>query len=185
MKVLLVNGSPHKQGCTFTALSEIASVLTEEGIGSEVYWIGNNPKKPFENDLSSFRHEAIISCPAVLPSKLKPLISLLQKNEIRNLYLITQLVDAYKTEQRNQIEAMLKEISEHGVQVLFEEKEKKKFAVFDRRVIWYGNVSFYGFTPKEAAVLRIENTDLAEELIKPYELRSSILYNTDDPPKLF
>ena len=43
MKVLLVNGSPHKQGCTFTALSEIASVLTDEGIGSEVYWIGNNP----------------------------------------------------------------------------------------------------------------------------------------------
>lgn len=43
MKVMLVNGSPHKQGCTFTALSEIASFLSEEGIGSDVYWIGNKP----------------------------------------------------------------------------------------------------------------------------------------------
>ena len=40
MKVLLVNGSPNKEGCTFTALSEIAKTLKEEGIESEIYWIG-------------------------------------------------------------------------------------------------------------------------------------------------
>ena len=43
MKVLLVNGSPHKEGCTYTALTEVASALNEEGIGSEIYWIGNKP----------------------------------------------------------------------------------------------------------------------------------------------
>lgn len=43
MKVLLVNGSPHKQGCTYTALSEIAAVLNEENISSEFFWIGNKP----------------------------------------------------------------------------------------------------------------------------------------------
>ena len=32
MKVLLVNGSPHKEGCTFTALSEVARTLEEEKI---------------------------------------------------------------------------------------------------------------------------------------------------------
>ena len=32
MKVLLLNGSTRKNGCTYTALSEIASVLNEEGI---------------------------------------------------------------------------------------------------------------------------------------------------------
>ena len=95
--------------------------------------------------------------------------------------MITQPVDACKPEQREQNEAMLKEVSEHGVRVLFEENEKKKFAVFDRRIIWYGNISFYGFTPKEAVVLRIENTDLAEELLKPYE----IFQNPAEPPKLF
>lgn len=41
MKVLLINGSPHKESCTYTALSEVASALNEEGIGSEYYWIGN------------------------------------------------------------------------------------------------------------------------------------------------
>ncbi len=43
MKVLLVNGSPHKQGCTYTALEEIAKTLNEEGIDSEIFQIGTEP----------------------------------------------------------------------------------------------------------------------------------------------
>jgi multimeric flavodoxin WrbA len=40
MKVLLFNGSPHKKGCTYTALEEISKTLKEEGIESEIYHIG-------------------------------------------------------------------------------------------------------------------------------------------------
>lgn len=43
MKVLLVNGSPHPEGCTHTALMEIAAALDACGIGSEEFWIGNQP----------------------------------------------------------------------------------------------------------------------------------------------
>ena len=43
MKVLLINGSPRKNGNTFTALSEIAKTLQTEGIESEIVWIGNKP----------------------------------------------------------------------------------------------------------------------------------------------
>lgn len=42
-KVLLVNGSPHRNGNTFTALSEVAKTLEEEGISSEIVHIGNRP----------------------------------------------------------------------------------------------------------------------------------------------
>ena len=43
MKVLLINGSPHKEGCTYTALSEVAAQLQAEGIDAEIFWIGNQP----------------------------------------------------------------------------------------------------------------------------------------------
>jgi multimeric flavodoxin WrbA len=43
MKVLLVNGSPHKNGCTFTALNEVAESLQREGVETEIFWIGNRP----------------------------------------------------------------------------------------------------------------------------------------------
>ncbi len=41
MKVLMVNGSCNKDGCTMTALREIETVLKAEGIDSEIYQLGN------------------------------------------------------------------------------------------------------------------------------------------------
>ena len=40
MKVLLINGSPHEKGCTYTALKEIADTLKSEGVESEILWLG-------------------------------------------------------------------------------------------------------------------------------------------------
>ena len=41
MKVLLLNGSPRKEGCTFTALSEVAKALNNNGIDTEIFQAGN------------------------------------------------------------------------------------------------------------------------------------------------
>ncbi|MCL2039793.1 MAG: flavodoxin family protein [Bacteroidetes bacterium] len=43
MKVLLVNGSPREKGCTFTALSEVASSIEKNKISTEIYWLGSEP----------------------------------------------------------------------------------------------------------------------------------------------
>ena len=41
MQVLMINGSPHKKGCTYTALSEVAGQLEEQGIETTIFHIGN------------------------------------------------------------------------------------------------------------------------------------------------
>jgi multimeric flavodoxin WrbA len=43
MKVLLINGSPHEKGCTFTALNEIKKTLESENVEAEIFHIGTNP----------------------------------------------------------------------------------------------------------------------------------------------
>ena len=42
MKVLLVNGSSHEKGCTYTALAEVAKALNANGVETEIYWLGQN-----------------------------------------------------------------------------------------------------------------------------------------------
>lgn len=42
MKILLVNGSPHKDGVINFALEEVANELNKNNIKSEIFWIGNN-----------------------------------------------------------------------------------------------------------------------------------------------
>ena len=43
MKALLLNGSPHEHGCTYTALREVADALHREGVETEILWIGSEP----------------------------------------------------------------------------------------------------------------------------------------------
>ena len=42
-RVLLLNGSPHLKGCTYTDLTVIAETLAEEGVESEIYQLGPRP----------------------------------------------------------------------------------------------------------------------------------------------
>lgn len=43
MKVLLINGSQHPHGCTYTALQEVENELKKCGIETEMFWCGNKP----------------------------------------------------------------------------------------------------------------------------------------------
>lgn len=42
MKVLMINGSSHGKGCTFTALNEVAVQLEKEGVESEIINLGGD-----------------------------------------------------------------------------------------------------------------------------------------------
>lgn len=43
MKVILVNGSPHEKGCTYTALQEVAGILNSEGVTTDIFQVGMKP----------------------------------------------------------------------------------------------------------------------------------------------
>lgn len=45
MKVLLINGSPNKAGCTYTALREVEKTLQAESVETELVHIGNGPMR--------------------------------------------------------------------------------------------------------------------------------------------
>lgn len=42
-KILMINGSPHEHGCTYTALSEIADTLAKHDIQSDIVYLGTKP----------------------------------------------------------------------------------------------------------------------------------------------
>lgn len=72
MKVLLLNGSPHKDGCTNRALQEAARTFEENNVETEIFWIGNKPlggciackkcielkKCVFDDTVNTFREKA-------------------------------------------------------------------------------------------------------------------------------
>lgn len=59
MKVLLINGSPRKEGNTFFALSEVATTLNAEGVETEIVNIGT---KPVQGCVACFRCKELKRC---------------------------------------------------------------------------------------------------------------------------
>lgn len=59
MKVLLINGSPNQNGCTFTALNEVSETLKRRGIDTEIFWIG---KKAMQGCISCFKCSELGHC---------------------------------------------------------------------------------------------------------------------------
>ncbi|HIT06930.1 MAG TPA: flavodoxin family protein [Candidatus Scybalocola faecipullorum] len=43
MKVLMINGSPHKEGNTYIALKEMEKIFSKEGVESKIIQVGNQP----------------------------------------------------------------------------------------------------------------------------------------------
>lgn len=43
MKALLINGSPNKEGCTYTALREVETTLNSLGVETELLYLGKKP----------------------------------------------------------------------------------------------------------------------------------------------
>lgn len=43
MNILMVNGSPHEKGCTYTALEEVGKGLQEQGASYEIFQVGARP----------------------------------------------------------------------------------------------------------------------------------------------
>ncbi len=43
MKVLLINGSPREKGCTYTALMEASKIFEQNGVETELVWVGKSP----------------------------------------------------------------------------------------------------------------------------------------------
>jgi multimeric flavodoxin WrbA len=69
MKVILVNGSPNANGCTYTGLSIIKEQLEVNGVDSEIFQVGNKPiigctacrvcRQPDKSGRCAFDHDMV------------------------------------------------------------------------------------------------------------------------------
>ena len=69
MQVLMINGSPHEKGCTYTALSEVAGQLEMQGIETKIFHIGDEPIRGctgcgscFESGYCVFEDDLVNAC---------------------------------------------------------------------------------------------------------------------------
>ena len=53
-----------------------------------------------------------------------------------------------------------------GVSLVFKSNIHQKFAIIDEKVVWYGSINLLSFGAAEESIMRLESSNIANELIK-------------------
>ena len=56
-----------------------------------------------------------------------------------------------------------------GIKVIFKSDIHQKFAIMDQKVVWYGSINLLSFGNSQESIMRIESSNIANELIKSIE----------------
>lgn len=79
--------------------------------------------------------------------------------------VLTRPTESFSDTSRQKVSELVNDLSNSGVRVVTKDLIHQKFAVIDRRVVWYGSINLLSYGRSEESMMRFENREIAEELL--------------------
>ena len=125
----------------------------------------------FSNDLAGSKREILIVSPFVRKRRsmqmLKQLRNALDKG-IRTI-VVTRPAEDFKAKDRMALQQILEELKTSGISVVIKSNIHQKFAIIDQKIVWYGSINLLSYGTAQESIMRIESSNIANELIKSIE----------------
>jgi len=86
--------------------------------------------------------------------------------------VITKPPENYSKKDRWKIENCINMLANHGINVKTKDHIHQKFAVIDKRLVWYGSINLLSYGASEESIMRIESMDIAGELLENITVES-------------
>lgn len=90
--------------------------------------------------------------------------------------VVTRPAEDFKDKDIIVLQSCLDLLKNAEVRVVFPSNIHQKFAMIDQRIIWYGSINLLSFGNAEESIMRLESSNIANELIKIVEKNN----NADD-----
>jgi superfamily II DNA or RNA helicase len=119
------------------------------------------------NDIENAQKSVVISCSYVQKKKLDPIKDLLlekYQSGVRITICLKNLED-YQDTQRGYISKFARVVTNMGINVIQVPQNRYKFMIIDNKFVWYGGIDILGRSFEDSTLIRIENEELANELI--------------------
>ncbi len=122
-------------------------------------------------DIGDSDKNILISSPFLQKKKINAIKSILiEKYRMgTRIVLCIKNLDEYEQKHRLYIEEFINDIEKEGIQVIQIPKNRYKFMIVDNKVIWYGGIDILGGSYNENSLIRLEDEELANELIGAIE----------------
>ena len=89
---------------------------------------------------------------------------LLEKQVI--LTILTRPAEDSKSERQPILKGIFERLTDAGIEVVFKSFIHQKFAVIDRKVVWYGSINLLGFGVSQESMMRLSSGGIAYELMQ-------------------
>lgn len=125
----------------------------------------------FCQDIASAKKEILIVSPFVRKRRTLQMIQHLKiatDKDIR-VIVVTRPVEAFKSEDQIPLQGVLDLLKDSDVSIVFKPEIHQKFAIMDQKVVWYGSINLLSYGSAQESIMRIESTNIANELIKTIE----------------
>jgi len=125
----------------------------------------------FSNDLTGTKKEVIIVSPFVRKRRSMQMMQHLRialDKGIRAI-VVTRPVEAFKTSDRVALQRVLEMLKNNDISVVFKSNIHQKFAIMDQKTVWYGSINLLSYGSAQESIMRIESSNIANELIKSIE----------------
>ena len=157
----------HKRLTAYRSVGySVRSNGTEHNIENGIYDEANY----FEhvvNDIRDAEKNILISSPFLQKKKINGIKEvLIEKYKMgTRIVLCIKNLGEYAQKHRMYIEEFINEIEKEGIQVIQLPNNRYKFMIVDNKTVWYGGIDILGGSYDDNSLIRIEDEELANELL--------------------
>jgi hypothetical protein len=83
--------------------------------------------------------------------------------------VVTRPIKDFKEKDSDILKHLHEFLSNSGVEMIFRSNIHQKFAIMDQKIVWYGSINLLSFGSSEESIMRLENSNIAFELLKSIE----------------
>jgi superfamily II DNA or RNA helicase len=125
----------------------------------------------FSNDIACAKKEILVVSPFVRKRRVTQMIQHLKialDKGIRTI-VVTRPAETFGAKDLFALERALEILKGKGIRVVFRPNIHQKFAVMDQKTVWYGSINLLSYGSAQESIMRIESSNIANELIRSIE----------------
>ncbi|MHB8841416.1 MAG: TOTE conflict system archaeo-eukaryotic primase domain-containing protein [Candidatus Aquicultor sp.] len=129
----------------------------------------------YKNDIINATSEVLIVSPFVTKRRVAEMLQYFEAvaDKQVKITVITRPTEDFKEKGRLILGQIFDTLKNTGINILFKSNIHQKFAIIDQRIVWYGSVNLLSFGNAKESIMRLESSNVANELMKSIEVSSS------------
>jgi superfamily II DNA or RNA helicase len=125
----------------------------------------------FNHDITGAKKEILIVSPFIRKKRTLQMLQYLKiaLDKKTRIIIITRRVEDFKEKDRIALRRTLDLLKSEDISVVFKSNIHQKFAIMDQKIVWYGSINLLSYGSAQESIMRIESSNIANELIKSIE----------------